>query len=123
MSQKQFNIGVWDNLDLIFPEGGTFLDGVWYNNEEIKYLNLPLIQTTVMKPIRDTLETQASIVWYDNGNMDRVTTYNVYPPYMVDNIPVLNVYGQKIYNMLIQQLTTQQEEDFVNDFESAYSSL
>jgi hypothetical protein len=43
MSQKQFNIGVWDNLDLIFPEGGTFLDGVWYNNEEIKYLNLPRI--------------------------------------------------------------------------------
>jgi hypothetical protein len=42
---------------------------------------------------------------------------------MVDNIPALNVYGQKIYNMLIQQLTTQQEEDFVNDFESAYSSL
>lgn len=123
MSQKQFNIGVWDNLDLIFPEGGTFLDGVWYNNEEIKYLNLPRIQTTVMKPIRDTLETQASIVWYDNGDMDRITTYNVYPPYMVDNIPALNVYGQKIYNMLIQQLTTQQEEDFVNDFESAYSSL
>jgi hypothetical protein len=33
-----------------------------------------------MKPIRDTLETQASIVWYDNGDMDRITTYNVYPP-------------------------------------------
>jgi hypothetical protein len=69
------------------------LDGVWYDNEDIKHLGLPFIQTTIMKPIREAVEHQAAITWYNNGDMERITTYSVYPPKMVDNIPALNVYG------------------------------
>lgn len=120
----QFNLDAWKNIDLIFPEGGTTLDGVWYDNEEIRFANMPLIQSTIVKPIRDIPENQVLVSWYDNGNMDRRTTYSTYPPNLIDNIPPLNVYAQKIYNTFIANLQASTEkETLIDDFESTYSSL
>lgn len=97
----QFNSKYWNNIDLIFPEGGTYLDGIWYDNNEIRFLNdLPLIQSSVIKPIRNSIASESKIIWYNNGDMDRRTVYNAFPPVLIDNISPLNIYGQKIYNQM-----------------------
>lgn len=117
-----FKSDVWQNIDLIFPEGGTVLDGTWYDNEDICYMNLPQISSPLIKPIRSIPLYEAEITWYDNGNMERVTTYHTYPPYMVDNIPVLNAYAQKLYNNFTNNLIIAKESS-LDDFESLYSSI
>lgn len=89
---NQFS-NTWNNLDLIFPDGGTFLDNVWYDNEEIKIMGLPTIETPILVPIRDSIASQSLVTWYDNGNMERVTLYNSYPPMMIDNFSPLNIFA------------------------------
>mgnify|MGYP003300933622 CR=1 FL=1 len=93
-----FQPKVWKNIDLIFPEGGTYLDGKWFSNEDIQNSNLPSINSPIITPIRDGIETEVKIVWHNNGDMERTTIYSTYPPLMVDDIPPLNIYAQKIYN-------------------------
>ena len=118
---NQFNTEAWKNINLIFPDGGAYLDGVWYDNEDIVFLNLPLIESSIVKPIRETTEYKTNIIWYDNGDMERKTIFSTYPAYMIDNIPPLNVYAQKMYNNFLTNLSM--KESNLNDFESTYSSL
>ena len=122
-----FNFDTWKNIDLIFPEGGTYLNNRWMSNEEIQSSGLPSIHSPITIPIRQGIDSEIKITWYDNGDMDRVTVYNTYPPVLVDNIPPLNIYAQKIYNQLILNLNNQnnseEEKNYTYDLKSDYSSL
>ncbi len=93
-----FQPNTWKNIDLIFPDGGTYLDGKWYSNTDIQALNLPSINSPIVTPIRVAIDNEVKVVWHNNGDMERVTVYNTYPPVMIDDIPPLNIYAQKIYN-------------------------
>jgi hypothetical protein len=73
------------------------------------------------------IEEEESVFWYENGDMERITTYCVFPPILVDNIPALNVYGQKMYNNFCAESSNNDnnsdEEINLDDFELYYSSL
>lgn len=86
-------------------------------------MGLPTIETPILVPIRDSIASQSLVTWYDNGNMERVTLYNSYPPMMIDNFSPLNIFAQKIYNQFISNLDNNNEENIINDFEFTYSSL
>ena len=41
-------------------------------------------------------EYEWCITWYSNGAVSREVTYSLLPGNMVDGVPLLNVYGQKV---------------------------
>lgn len=89
---------MWEKIDEMFPLGGLDIGGEYLTNDAIKNSNLNSIVTNIFKPVRSMLEYQIEYTYYSNGNMIAKTIYNVFPPKMVDNTPLLNVYGQKILN-------------------------
>ena len=111
----------WKNINFIFPEGGTYLDDKWYSNEDIQNMNMESIFSPLTTPIRDGIDSYVEITWHNNGDMERKTIYSTFPPQMIDNIPPLNIYAQKIYNQFI--LNNIRKENCSYDFESDYSSL
>lgn len=119
--QVDLQTKTWKNINLIFPDGGTYLDGKWFSNEDIQNSGLPSIHSPITTPIRDSIDNEVDVIWYDNGDMKRTTIYSTYPPQMIDNIPPLNIYGQKIYNQFL--LNNNKKEIYTYDFESDYSSL
>lgn len=97
-----FNNSVWNNLDLIFPEGGTVLEDVWYTNRQLRNMNLPFIVSREETHARDMVKSYEEIVWKNDGSMERIPFYNIYIEDLVDNIPLFNDFGQKTYNNYIQ---------------------
>lgn len=89
---------MWEKINKIFPEGGIDIGGEYLTNDAIKNSHLDSIVTNIFKPVRSMLEYQIEYTYYSNGNMIAKTVYNVFPPDMIDGIPLLNVYGQKILN-------------------------
>lgn len=112
----------WDNLDDIFPDGGTYLDDVWYTNEQIRMLpDLPLITSYLMKPVRDMIEKEWTITWYDDGRMDFDQVYDVAPKNNVDDISLLSVYGCKMIGNYYEREKDYDENSPCTGFN--YSSL
>lgn len=111
-----------NHLNKMYPDGGTNLNGKWYDNEEIAELDLHYINSYLQKPIRDVPEYEQEIVWSDDGSIQRNYTYNIYSNNAIDGLNLLNVYGQKLYNDFCK--TKEQEEVTITyDFESDYSRL
>lgn len=67
-----------------------------------------------MKPVRRMLEFTAETFMTTDGEVLQSRPYSIYPPMeeFVDNIPLLNVYGQKIYNDFMENKFHQREEEF-----------
>lgn len=89
---------MWEKIDEMFPSGSVPIEGVIYQNKDIKESNLTEIKQTLWKPVRMMLENETIYTFYANGDLIARRTYSVYPKKMVDDIPLLNVYGQKILN-------------------------
>lgn len=93
----------WEKINEMFPDGGTYSDNGWITNEYIKANNLKQVELTLLKPVREMIQQKEKIIWYNDGRMDRFYTYDVFPYHNIDNIPLFNIYGQKIYNDLKQE--------------------
>lgn len=92
---------MWEKINEIFPNGGTFLDGVYYTNDEIQKSGVSDITTYIQKPVREMLENVIEYKFYSNGDMTARTIYNIFPPKKIDGIPLLNVYAQKMINTIL----------------------
>ncbi len=120
------NSNRWNNIDLIYPEGGTFLDDVWYSNQEIKdNFAITEIHSYLMKPARQMIEKEWDVIHYDNGYSEMREVYSVLPSETIDDIPLLSVYGQMMLNSVINNIINNSEENNENeeDFIINYSSL
>lgn len=100
MDETVNNFKHWKYLDTLFPEGGATIDGVWYSNEEIRQSNLSKINTKISKKVREMYDTIWEFTLYPNNDLTVRRIYSVFPPNLIDNIPALNIYGQKILNNL-----------------------
>jgi hypothetical protein len=71
---------MWTKIDEIFPEGGTYLNGIYYTNDAIKNSHLSKLTIPIMKPVRKMLENIIEYTYYSNNNLSVKTTYNIFPP-------------------------------------------
>lgn len=93
---------MWEKINEMFPNGKVMLDGQLFSNEQIASSDLETIVSYIQKPVRSMIENQVEYTYYANGNMTARTVYNVFPPKVIDNTPLLNVYGQKILNDILR---------------------
>lgn len=72
-----------------------------------------IYSTTFFKPVRRMLEYAENVNVYDDMRVERIHSYSIFPnqDFMVDGIPLLNVYGQKIANDLYAEKMEHQEEN------------
>ena len=87
-----FNNLVWNNLDLIFPEGGTVLEDVWYTNRQLRNMNLPFIVSREETHARDMVKSYEEIVWKNDGSMERIPFYNIYIEFIVCKFYCFGIY-------------------------------
>lgn len=94
---------MWEKINEIFPNGGTYLDGEYHTNKEIQESGIDNITSYIQRPVREMLENQMKYTFYANGDMSAETIYNVFPPKMVDGISLLNVYAQRMLNTILEE--------------------
>lgn len=88
---------MWNNWDDMFPTGVAHSDDFGVITKDFAIANqLAKITTIYIKPARNILDNQIKYTWYENGDFTAEYIYNAYPIQSVDNIPLLNIYGQKI---------------------------
>lgn len=95
---------MWEKIDLMFPQGGTIIEGVFYSNQAIKNSNLDTIINYITKPVRKMTENILRYTYHSNGDLEVRKIYDVFPLENIDNSPVLNVYGQKMLNNIIGEI-------------------
>lgn len=88
----------WEKINEMFPHGGTMTNDGYKTIDDIILENPKFLQLDLMKPSRETIEYEEIMIWHENGNMDRYFTYSVFPYNNIDNTPLFNFYGQKVYN-------------------------
>lgn len=68
---------------------------------EVKYLKFSsydAITRTIYFPIRSIRQKEEQFVYYPDGNFEKRTMYTIEPYNYVDGIPLLNSYGQIMFN-------------------------
>jgi len=76
--------------------------------------NKPKIYKQVYyKPVRRLIEEELNVEVYIDQSVKRYKTNTIFPDYAqcIDGIPLLNVYGQWIYNSLTQIKEENNEEE------------
>ena len=101
----------WENSKDIFWNIDTkfFCNYPQLKPEDLPNQNFPKLEAVLLRPTRDMLEYEEHIVYYPNGDMQVYYTYSVFPNNLVDNIPLFNAYGQKIYNDFIDNYIEETE--------------
>lgn len=89
---------MWEYFDTMFPSGGIQTDKEYVTKDYAMANNITVLQLTLKKPIRSSLQEEMLFTWKEDGSFSAEYTYNVFPPNMVDNLSPLNAYGRKIYN-------------------------
>lgn len=91
MAWENSNEIMWgnDNIFLAF-NGSTAFDLSFQCPSEL--------HAYITKPVRTMTEYDEEIIYYPNGGINVFFTYSLFPGGMTDNVPLLNAYGQKIYN-------------------------
>lgn len=108
----------WQNADEMFPDGGLYLDGRWVSNRELQLMDIDEIPCYLMKPVRQMVEFEEALIYHSDGSMERYKTYSIYPPYIPDGIPCLNVYGQAVYNNVIANVIKNENNDVMEDLDN-----
>lgn len=102
----------WENLEEMFPEGFVVINGVCWSLDDVRNSNLEKIEVDYHKPVREMTQKITRLVYYPDGSMERYDIMDVFPPFNVDGIPLLNAYGQKAY---INFMDRNFPEDEVNE--------
>ena len=98
------------------------LDGL----NEIKYLkfsNYDVITRNVYFPLRTIPYKEQQFVYYPDGNFEKITTYTIEPLNYVDGIPLMNSYGQIMFNSFMNKKYGPKTESFQNQQSINYDSL
>lgn len=86
------------------------INGRLYSHQDIINEDPDYIDLFFIKPVRsEMIENEMRIRIYSNGDVERQYKYNVFPPSLIDGTPLLNVYGQQIYNDLTHRLSQRME--------------
>lgn len=93
----------WDNLESMLAYGGNKFFGLPENVTAEDLNNVDKLEITSVKPVRSMTEYIQQIEYASNGDLQAYFTYSIFPGNHVDNIPLLNVYGQQVYNNLTAQ--------------------
>lgn len=99
----------WENIEKMFPTGGTPSDLGYLTNKYIKDNNLPKVELTISRPVRNMIEYEEKLVYYPDGKLDRFYTYMVFPYRNVDGTPLLNVFAQKAYSDFMEKRKEKKE--------------
>lgn len=100
----------WDKVEEIFPYGGVEVDGDFITWDQIRKNNYSRISSYLLKPIRSgMLEYVMRYTWYPDGNVKIECVDSVFKDNNVDDIPLLNIYGQKVYNNILEEVVGQQQ--------------
>lgn len=93
----------WENSnEIAWGHDLGFLNLPIQNAEDIKRINPEKIEASIFKPVREMAEYEEKVIYYPNGDMITFFTYSLFPDGLVDNIPLFNSYGQKIYNIFME---------------------
>jgi hypothetical protein len=111
----------WDNIDEMFPSGGTLTDMGYLTNQEIVSGNYDKVCLTLTKPVRQMVERIETFEYYSDGSINRMVNFTVLPLENIDDRPLMNVYGQKIMNDIIRE--RMMEEDLDGDCGLDYTCL
>lgn len=90
----------WEKINEMFPTGGTVTDDGYITNEEIIANNLPQVQLTLFRPVRQMYAWGERMIWHADGSMERYYTNSIFPYENIDGMPLFNIYAQKIKNDL-----------------------
>ncbi len=85
------------------------LDGL----NEVKYLkfsNYDAITRTIYFPLRTICQKEEQFIYYPNGHFEKRAMYTIEPKNYVDGIPLLNSYGQIVFNSYMNKKYNPKEE-------------
>lgn len=89
----------WEQSKLIFQyREERFLTDYNGTAEELMMSGLPSIHASVTKQTKSITEYEEQIDYYSNNDIHRYFTYSLFPGGMIDNTPLFNSFGQKLYN-------------------------
>ena len=92
---------MWDNWETMFPKGIAHSDEFqWVSKNLAVEKKLPEITATYIKPARQITDSVIKYTWKENGDFYAEYVYNSYPMKSPDNIPLFNIYGQKIVSKI-----------------------
>ena len=94
----------WEKINEMFPDDYVVTPDGPMQKELFLQQNFDKISIKLSKPIRSAIEYEEQIIWYNNGDMDRFFTYSIFPYVNIDNQPLFNIYGQKVYNDFLKEL-------------------
>ena len=97
----------WENSkEILWESDIKFFDTVHgrLSEELLEKINPDELHAILVRPVRDMLEYEEHIVYKPNGDMNVFYTYSLFPSNLTDGIPLLNAYGQKIYNDFIENM-------------------
>lgn len=93
----------WEKIEEMFPEGGAIINGEWLSWEDISRYDS--VSTDIIKPSKeDMIEYVLRITWYSDGRVVHEYINNILKNNEIDNIPALNLYGQKVYNNILEEV-------------------
>lgn len=93
----------WEKIEEMFPNGGAFINGEWMSWDDISKYDS--VSTNVIKPSKENMiEYVLKITWFSDGRVLHEYTNNIVKNNDIDNIPALNLYGQKIYNNILEEI-------------------
>lgn len=99
----------WEKIEEMFPNGGTFINGEWLSWEDIR--RYKSISTDIIKPSKENMiEYVLRITWYEDGTVKQEYINNILKNNEVDGIPALNIYGQKVYNNILEEVINKQKK-------------
>lgn len=93
----------WEKFDKMFPYGYAITDIGLLTKEQVLANNYDILELTIKVPCHDMLKRIDKIIWKENGDMDRVVLYHVYPQEIIDGKPFFNLYGQTILNNIKEE--------------------
>lgn len=84
----------WKNGNKMFPEGYTPYEGVTL--EDLECEDIERVAILSEEYARHMMIKQESLIWTPDGKHERIVSYDVFPEYKVDGVPLLNAYGAKM---------------------------
>lgn len=76
----------------------SFINKIFLKKKKINYTTIDLYTPTK----NGMIKSEETLVLFEDGDAIRYYNYSVYPQNNIDNKPLLNAYGQKIYNDIME---------------------
>lgn len=78
------------------------LDNI-YDPRYLKYGDYRMITQQIYYPVRTIIEKVDKYTYYSDGRMEKETTHSLYPGESINGIPLLNSYGQMMFNFYMNK--------------------